>query len=178
VGGDSGDGELGPDEPAVGGADLPFGRFGHHGAVDADLVEVRERFLDAEAGEFLVGDGGHDDLTVDAGVGRIPASDEGSSEAGLHVVGAAGVEPVTLDARREAIEGAGQADGVKVAAQQQPAATVVAAAAHDDAGPSGGALEYLDAQAGAASPPRDVGGYLRLARTGWVKAGIDRVDAD
>ncbi len=65
-----------------------------------------------------------------------------------------------------------------MAAQQQPAATVVAATAHDDAGPSGGALEYVDAQAGAASPLRDVGGYLRLARTGRVKAGIDGVDAD
>jgi hypothetical protein len=47
-----------------------------------------------------------------SGKGRIPAGDEGSGEAGLHVIGATGVEPVALDARREAIEGAGQADGV------------------------------------------------------------------
>jgi hypothetical protein len=112
VGGDSGNGEFGPDESSVGGSDLPLGGFGHYGAVDADLAEVRERLLDAEAGEFLVGDGGHDDLTVDAGEGRIPAGDEGSGEAGLHVVGAAGVEPVAFDARREAIEGADEADGV------------------------------------------------------------------
>ena len=125
MGGDSGDGELGPDESSVGGSDLPFGGFGHYGAVDADLAEVSERFGDAEAGELLVGDGGHDDLAVDAGQGRIPACDEGSGEAGLHVVGAAGVEPVALDARRKAAGGAGQADGVKVAAQQQPAATVL-----------------------------------------------------
>jgi hypothetical protein len=42
-------------------------------------------------------------------------------EAGLHVVGAPGIEPVALDARREAVGGASQADGVEVAAQQQPA---------------------------------------------------------
>ena len=129
MGGDSGDGDFGPDEPTVGGTDLPFGGFGHHGAIDADPVEVREHFLDAKAGEFLVGDGGHDDLTVDAGEGCIPAGDEGGGEAGLHVVGAAGIEPVALDARREAVGGASQADGVEVAAQQQPATAVVAAAA-------------------------------------------------
>jgi hypothetical protein len=34
----------------VGGAGLPFGWLGHHGGVDTGRVEVRERFLDAEAG--------------------------------------------------------------------------------------------------------------------------------
>ena len=85
---------------------------GENGGIDAGRGEMGEHFLDAQAGEFLVGDGGHDDLAVDAGQGRIPAGDEGGGEAGLHVVGAAAVEPVALDARREAIEGAGQADGV------------------------------------------------------------------
>src|SRR4029077_3468601 len=114
------------------GADLPFGGFGHYGAVDADPAEVCERFGDAEAGEFLVSDGGHDDLTVDAGQGRIPAGDEGGSQAGLHVVGAAGVEPVAFDAGREAIEGAGEADGVKVGTKQHAADTVVAGLAADN----------------------------------------------
>ena len=76
-----------------------------------------------EAGVLLVGDGGDDDLAVDAGAGGVAAGDEGGGEAGLHVVGAAGVEPVALDAgHRAASCGAGQADGVEVAAQQQPAA--------------------------------------------------------
>ena len=66
MGGDSGDGELGPDEPAVSGADLPFGGFGHHGAVDTGRVEVRERFLDAEAS------GG--ELVRSMTVGRPPAA--------------------------------------------------------------------------------------------------------
>src|SRR4029077_5264689 len=54
VGGDSGDGEFGPDESSVGGSDLPLGGFGHYGAVDADLAEVRGAFGDAEAGWLLV----------------------------------------------------------------------------------------------------------------------------
>ena len=76
----AGDGDLGPDEPAVGGADLAFGGLGHHCAVDAGRGELRERLLDAEAGEFLIGDGSHDDLTVDPGERRVSAGDEGGSQ--------------------------------------------------------------------------------------------------
>src|SRR5215469_13465448 len=87
-------------------------------------------------------------------------------------------EPVAVDAGGECVAGAGQADGVEVAAQQQPAAGVIVAAAHDDAGPAGGALDYFDAQASVPPPARDVGGYLRLAGAGRIEAGVDRVDAD
>src|SRR5215831_15285593 len=100
----------------MGGAGLGLG---DHGGVDAGRVEVGEDVLDAQAGAFLVGDGGHDDFTVDAGEGGIPAGDEGGGEAGLHVVGAAGIEPVAVDAGGEGVAGAGQANGVEVPAQQQ-----------------------------------------------------------
>jgi hypothetical protein len=100
----------------MGGADLPFGWLGHDGGIDAGRGELGEHFLDAQAGELLVGDGGHDDLSVDARQGRVAAGDEGGGEAGLDVVGAAGVEAVAIDARRQGVAGAGQADGVEVAA--------------------------------------------------------------
>jgi hypothetical protein len=87
---------------------LTFGGLGHHSAVDAGRVEVRERLLDAEAGEFLIGDGSHDDLTVDAGEGSVSAGDEGGGEPGLHIAGAAGVQPVILDAGRESFGAAGR----------------------------------------------------------------------
>src|SRR5215472_14996629 len=145
MGGDAGDGDLGPDEPAVGGAGLALGGLGDHGGVDVGRVELGEDFLDAQAGELLVGDGGHDDFSVDARVGGVSASDEGGSEAGLHVVGTAGIEPVGGDVGSECVAGAGQANGVEVAGQQQPAAASVVSAAQDDAGSAGCALEHLGA---------------------------------
>src|SRR5215472_13320491 len=163
MGGDAGDGDLGPDEPAVGGTGLALGGLGDHGSVDAGRVEVGEDLLNAQAGEFLVGDGGHDDFPVDAGEGGVPAGDEGGGEAGLHVVGAAGIQPVTLGAGSEGVAGAGQANGVEVAAQQQPAAAGVLSAAQDDAGPAGRALEHLGAQSGGSSPSGDELGNLPLA---------------
>src|SRR6516225_7906221 len=117
-----------------------------------------EDFLDAQAGEFLVGDGGHDDFSADAGEGGVPAGDEGGGEPGLHVVGAAGVEPVAGDAGGEGVAGVGQAHGVEVAAEQQPAAAGVLSAAQDDAGPTGRALEHPGAQSGGSSPSGDEGG--------------------
>ena len=145
MGGDAGDGDFGPDEPAVGGADLPFGRLGDHGGVDVGRIEVGEHFLDAKASEFLVGDGGHDDFSVDAGEGGVPAGDEGGGEAGLHVVGAADVRPVADDAGSECVAGAGQANGVEVTAEEQPVAAGVLSAAQDDAGSAGRVLEHLGA---------------------------------
>src|SRR5207344_2279416 len=139
--GDTGDGDLGPDEPAVGDADLPFGGFGDDGGVDAGRVEVGEHFLNAEAGVLFVGYGGHDDLAVDSGMGRVAAGDERSGEARLHVVGAAGVEPVALHAGHQRLLGASQSDRVHVAAEQQPPALRVAAAVEDDAGSSGSTFQ-------------------------------------
>jgi hypothetical protein len=118
VGGDAGDGDLGPDEPAVGSADLPLGGLGYHGGIDAGRVEPGEHLLDAQAGQLLVGNGSHDDLSVDAGQGGVPAGSESGGEAGLRVVGTAGVEPVAVDTGRQRVAGAGQTNGVEVAAQQ------------------------------------------------------------
>jgi hypothetical protein len=75
------------------------------------------------------------------------------------------------------VRAAGQADGVEVAARQLQAATVGAAAAQDDAGPAGGALEYVGAQSGAPPPPRDAGSFLPPAGAGRAGSGADRVDA-
>ena len=177
MGRDAGDGDLGPDEPAVGGADLPFGWLGDHRGVDAGRIELGEDFLDAQAGVLLVGDGDDDDLAVDASEGGFPAGDEGGGEAGLHVVRAAGVEPVAVDAGRECVPGAGESDSVEVAAQKQPAAAGVASAAQDDAGPAGRALGYLRVQSGGSSPVGDDSCDVRLAGAARVEAGVDRVDA-
>ena len=114
----------------------PLGGLGDDRGVDGAGVEVGQHLLDAEAGLLLVGDGGDHDLAVDARAGRVPAGDEGGGETGLHVVGAAGVEPVTVDARHEGVLRARQADRVEVAAQQEPSPAGVATAADDDAGPA------------------------------------------
>ena len=71
---------------------------------------------------LLVGDGGDHHLTGDARAGDVAAGDECGGETGLHVVGAAGVQPVAVDARGERVLHAGRADGVEVAAQEQAAA--------------------------------------------------------
>lgn len=178
MGGDAGDGDLRPDEAAVGGADLSFGGLGHDGRIDVSRVEPGQHLLDTQAGVLLVGDGGHDDLSVDARPHCVAACGERGGEAGFHVVGAASIEAVVRHARGQGVAGTGQADRVEVAAEQQPAPPGVAAAAQDDAGATGCALDLLDAQAHASAPLRDEGRDLCLARAAGVEPGIDRVDAD
>ena len=86
---------------------MQLGRLGDDGRVS---VDVREDLLHADAGVLLVRDRSHDHLTGDAG--RITARDQCRGQAGLHVVGPPPVKAVTVDARRERIGHAVDADRV------------------------------------------------------------------
>jgi hypothetical protein len=161
VSGDPDDLDLGPDESAVGGRDGELGGFGDDRGVGPYVLED---LLDAEAGVLLVGDGCDDDLSGQAESRRLAGGDESGGEAGLHVVGAAGVQAVAVDGRHERGAHLPEPDGVGVAAQHEGPAASRGAAADHDAGPARRGLESLGGQVVVAGPLLEVVGDLGLAR--------------
>ena len=176
--GDAGDGHLGPHEAAVGRADGELRRLPDDGSVDGRSGQMPKHLLDAEAGVLLVGDGCHHDLPGKSSGRCVPAGDERRGYPGLHVVGAAGVQPVSFDPRDQRFAHPRVPDGVEVPAQQQPAAALAAAAADKDAGSAGGRFENLDPEPGGLGPAGDEGRELGLAGPVPGQPGVGGVDPD
>ncbi len=158
--------------------ELELGRLGDDGRVGAHR---REHLLDAEACVLLVGDGGHDDVTAQAERRRLPARDQRGRHARLHVVRAAAVQAVALDARIVRRLHPRDPDGVDVTAQQQRAPAPGARRAHDDARAPRRRLEHAGLEARGERPAVDERRDLALARpaaAGGRERRVDRVDRD
>ena len=162
-----------PDEALVRDGDRELGRLGDDGRVGLDGAK---HLLDAEARVLLVGDRRDDDVAVQAQRGGLAAGDEGRGDARLHVVGAAAVEPVALDARVVRCVHPPDAHRVDVPAEQQRAPASRAAGTNDDARPAGRALEHVGLQTGGERPARDERRDLALAGAARHERRVDRVD--
>ena len=118
VGGATADLDLDPHEALVGDDQLELGRLGHDRRVGAD---GGQHLLHAEARVLLVGHGGDHDVAGQAGGGDLAAREQRRREPGLHVIGAAAVQPVAVEPRRVRVGHALDPDRVEVRAQQQRA---------------------------------------------------------
>ena len=127
---------------------------------------------------LLVGDRGDDDVAGEIERRRLAARDQRGGEPGLHVVGAAPVEPVAVERGCERRVHPLDVDRVDVAAEQQRPAAAAAARADDDARPAGRLLEDLGLEAGVARPRGDERCDRGLAGAARDERGVDRVDRD
>jgi hypothetical protein len=116
VRGQSDDLDLGPDEATVRGGDLELGRFGDDRGVNMDPIEDLRR---PEARVLLIGDIGDDHLARQSKPVRLSGGDERGGKTGLHVVGAATVQAVTVDDRDERRRHSTGTDRVEVPTQQK-----------------------------------------------------------
>jgi hypothetical protein len=167
--------DLRPHEPLVRDRDLQLGRLGHDRGVGAHGAQ---RLLDADARVLLVGDGGDHDVAGQAERRRLATGEQRGDDTRLHVVGAAAVEPVALDARLVRPRHAGHADGVEVPAQQQRPAASGPARPDEHARPPGHLLQHLDLEPGAVRPGGHERRDLRLGGAARHQVGVDRVDRD
>jgi hypothetical protein len=175
VRGPAGDLDVGPHESLVRDDQLELGRLGDDRGVGAGRPE---HLLDADARVLLVGDRGDDDVPGQAERGGLAAGDERRGDPGLHVVRAAAVEPVALDARRVRVAHAPDGDRVEMAAEQQRPPAARARRAHDDARTARSALEHLCLEPGGARPLGDERGDLALPRAARHERGVHGVDRD
>ena len=111
-----------------------------------------QRLLHPEAGVLLVGHRGHDDVPAQARARRLARGDQRSGHAGLHVVGAAPVEPIALDPRcvRRLIPSTPTVSRWRAEQQRPPATTPLRAEQH--ARPARRGLEHLGLEPGLARP--------------------------
>jgi hypothetical protein len=167
--------DLRPHEALVGDDQLELGRLGHDRGVG---LHRAEHLLHAEAGVLLVGHGGDHDVAAQPGPRGLAAGEQRRREAGLHVIGAATGEPVTLQARRVRVGHARHPDRVGVRAQQQRPPATGPAGSHDDARASRRRLQHVHLQPGRARPLDDEARHLGLPGTAGHQRRVDGVDGD
>jgi len=105
---------LTPDKPLVGGGDLQFRGFGDNGCVGPDRAQ---NLLHAQARLLFVGNRCDRYVPGKPQLGRLAAGDQRCRDSALHVIGAAPVQPIALDARSEWPAHSLNPDGVHVAAE-------------------------------------------------------------
>ena len=155
--------------------DLGAGRLGDDGGVGRDRLRHR---LGTGRRELLVADRGHHHVTGQPALGRGRRGHHDRGQAGLHVVGAAPVETVALDAGPERVAHAVNPDHVHVRVQEQRAAAAATTGPPHGIGPAGLGVGYVHLEpAGlhpAAHEPRDLG----LPRPTRHQPRVDGVDRD
>jgi hypothetical protein len=163
------------DPAAVRDAEALVGRLGDDRGIRAPALEEA---LGPDARRLLVDDGRHDHVAAQPERPALRSRGQDRGEAALHVVRAAAVEPVALDARGEPAVRLEQADGVRVRVQDERAAPARPARDPDDVRPSGRGLLDVDLEPCGAEPaghqPRD----LALACARRREARVDRLGRD
>src|SRR4029450_3426254 len=183
VGGDAVDRDLDPDESAVGNDDGELGGFEHDRGVGDRPTGVLagvgvEDVADSEAGVFLVGDRGEQDVAGGSATDRFAHGDEGGRDPTFHVVGASTVHLVTLDVRNK--PGLSDPNGVEMPAQQQAGRVGRCGAVSGDqqAGPAGGGVGPVGVEPCSCSPAGDQVGDGALTVRAADQGGVLGVDGD
>ncbi len=127
----------------MGDADMAFGRFGNHRAVDPRGIQPSEEVLHSDAGSLLVRGRRDDHLTVDARGHGVAGRDQAGGQSCLHVVRPTGIQSITLDAGRDPVGVAADADGVEMAAQHEPTTAHITPTAQQHARAAGRTLHDL-----------------------------------
>ena len=142
--------DLGPHEALMRDDHFELGRLGDDRGVGTDRAQ---RLLHADARVLLVGDRGDDDVAGETELRGLTAGDQRGGDAGLHVVGAAAIEPVAVDARRVRLVHALDVDRVDVTAEQQRPATTGSASADERGGPAGRCFQSSASRPAARAQP-------------------------
>ena len=169
--------DLEPDEALVRDDELELGRLGDDRGVGA---HEPQHLLDPEARVLLVGDRGDDDVAARAQRARPRGRRQRRGDAGLHVVGAAAVEPVAVDARRVNGSAIPSTPTVSRCPQRSSVRPPPAPArADDDARPAGRHLGDDRPRARSHAPSAATKPAIsRLARAAGDERRVDRVDRD
>ena len=131
----------------MGDAHIEPGRFGHNRGVG--VVGAQERH-GADAGVFFVDHGSEEHIAAAGNMHGIDGGTHTGSHAGLHVIGAAAIQAIAIDAGGVGIGHARYPNGIGVAIEDERLAAAVAFGDGDDiCAPWHDFLE-LDAQAGTA----------------------------
>jgi hypothetical protein len=143
---------------------LQLGRLRHHRGVRANPAQ---HLLHPKTRVLLIGDGGHHDVPAEPEARSLARREQRGGDARLHVVGAAAVQPVALDARAVRINHAFDVDRVDVPAEHEGAPAAGALGADEDARPSGRLFEPLGLQPALTRPLLDEVRDARFTRSSW-----------